>query len=61
MTANEMDHHRKQLGWSKREMAKRLGVHERTLHGYLRDENVIPEPIEKLVLIYAGGYMPKEV
>jgi len=60
MEAKEMEAIRKQLGWSKREMAKRFCVNERTVHGWLRGEHEISKQVEKIAKIYAGGYIEKE-
>ena len=51
----EFENIRKSLGWTKKETAKRLGIHERTVHGYLRGESPIPIPICKLIKIYSFG------
>lgn len=56
----EMDEIRKRLGWNKRELAKRVGVGERTIHGYIRNEKQIPEPIAKLIRAFDGGYRERE-
>lgn len=56
----ELDKIRVKMGWSKRELAKRLGVGERTIHGYIRNEKEIPVPVAKLLKIYSGGYVENE-
>lgn len=61
MDYTELDKIRKRLGWTKRELAKRIGVGERTIYGYYYNKSDIPEPISKLLKIYDnGGILPKE-
>lgn len=60
MTAEDLEKIRKQIGWTKREMAKRIGIGERTIHAYIREQRDIPEPIAKLITAYMEGYRPKE-
>ncbi|MFA7287273.1 MAG: helix-turn-helix transcriptional regulator [Melioribacteraceae bacterium] len=47
MNKEEFDTKRKELGWSKRELANRLGITERTIHGYMAG-NKIPQTVEYL-------------
>lgn len=56
----ELDTIRVRLGWSKKELAKRIGVDERTIYGYYRTKKQIPEPTAKLIRAFDGGYREKE-
>jgi len=60
MTSLDLEKTRKQIGWTKRELAKRLGVSERTIHSYIREERIVPHPVEKLIIAFSEGYRPKE-
>ncbi|MFA7287350.1 MAG: helix-turn-helix domain-containing protein [Melioribacteraceae bacterium] len=60
MDYQEFENVRKKIGWNKRELANRLGIGERTIHGYIRNEVIIPKPIAKLITAYMDGYRPKE-
>jgi len=42
-------------------MAKQLGIKGRTMHRYFRNESPVPESIEKLAKIYAGGIVGKRL
>lgn len=48
MNKDEFESIRKQIGWTKRELAIRLGITERTIYGYMAG-NPIPGPVEKLM------------
>ena len=60
MTSEEFELIRMKIGWSKRETAKRLGVHERTIHRYINGDTNIPELSSKMIKAYDEGYRPKE-
>lgn len=60
MEKEEFESIRVKIGWSKRELAKRLGVHERTVHRYINGAVSVPELVSKMVKAYDGGYRPKE-
>lgn len=49
----EMDEIRNRLGWSKRELAKRIGVGDKTIYAYYRNKSNIPEPVAKLMQMLA--------
>ncbi len=51
MLKEEMESKRKELGWTKRELANRLGLTERTIHGYMGEKR-IPLTVEKLLNMY---------
>ncbi|NOR27537.1 MAG: helix-turn-helix domain-containing protein [Lutibacter sp.] len=48
MNSKELDQIRNEMGWTKREMAKRLGISEVTLNRYINKDNNIPKCIEYL-------------
>lgn len=60
MGKEEFESIRIKIGWSKRELAKRLGVHERTVHRYINGMVSIPELASKMMKAYNDGYRPKE-
>lgn len=60
MLKEEFELIRIKIGWSKRETAKRLGVHERTIHRYIDGTTSIPELASKMIKAYGEGYRPKE-
>jgi len=60
MNKEELDYIRTKIGWTKRELAKRLGVHERTVHRYIDGDTQIPQVVSKMVNAYNEGYKPKE-
>lgn len=61
MDYQEMDKIRERLGWSKRELAKRVGLGDKAIYGYYRNKvNKILGPVSKLLQAYDEGYRPKE-
>ena len=55
MTGKELDDIRKKIGWTKRVLAKKLGVTETTVYNYIGKEE-IPESICILVNMYVEKY-----
>lgn len=49
MTDLDLEEFRIQMGWSKREMAKRFGVTDHTVYNYLNGRTPIPGPVCKLI------------
>ena len=56
----ELEQIRKRIGWTKRELAKRLGLKERTVHRYIDGETPISPLVSKMIMAYDEGYRPKE-
>ena len=50
MTKEMFESMREDCGWTKRELAKRLGITERTIHGYMQG-NRIPKTVEYLFIL----------
>jgi len=46
MTSEELDRTLKLLGWRKRHLAEKLGLHENTIYGWGRNGRPIPPTID---------------
>ena len=55
MTGEELEKIRIRLGWTKKELAKRIGVTEVTVNKYIKHNTTIPKPVENLVRIFDKG------
>lgn len=53
MEGKEMEEIRLKIGWTKRELANRLGVSEITIFNYIKKNTAIPEPVSKLMQMLA--------
>lgn len=62
MTGEKLDNIRKDLGWNKKELAKRLARTETTIQNYIKEKTKIPKAVEIAVLNFAekGGVLVKE-
>lgn len=59
MNAKELEIIRKNLGWSKVELSNRIGVNPKTVYSWI-NQDLVPEPIARLIIAFSEGYRPKE-